>query len=123
LAYEALIHQQLTAGGTIQSPDQMEERALAGAAGPHDDSKLSPRYVQRDAVESDDFVVTLPVNFSNVDATDHAVRCSRNAHDQRDMERGAFFVSLLDGLELGNIFHRRSNEGLDVNAKVNRRIG
>ena len=63
--------------------------------------KLPLRDVQRDAVERDDFVVTLPVNFSNVDATDHAVRCSGNAHEQRDIERCACFASLLDGLELG----------------------
>src|SRR5262245_16832840 len=86
LPNEALIHQQLTAGGTIQTTDEMEQRAFSGAARPHDDSKFSSSDIQRDAVESDDFVVTLPVNFSNVDATNHAVGCLGDAQEQRNIE-------------------------------------
>ena len=101
LANEALIHQQLAAGGAVQSTDQVEKRALSGAAGPHDDSKLPFRDVQRDAVEGNDFVVTLPVNFSNVDATNHAVGCSGDVQEQRNIERWAFLAFFLEGLEFG----------------------
>ena len=79
----------------------LRERALSRPARSHDDSKLSSGDIQRDAIEGGDFVLTLPVNFSNVDATDHAVRCSGNAHEQRDIERCAFFAFLMNGLEFG----------------------
>jgi len=101
LPNEALIHQQLTAGGAVQSTDQMEKRALSRPARPHDDSKLPFRDVQRDAVKGDDFVVTLPVNFANIDATNHAVGCSGDAQEQRSIERWAFFAFFLEGLEFG----------------------
>src|SRR5262245_8096502 len=101
LPNEALIHQKLTAGGTIQTTDEMEQRAFSGAARPHDDGKLALGDIQRDAVESDDFVVTLPVNFSNVDATNHAVMCLGNTEEQRNIEHWAFFALFMEGLEFG----------------------
>src|SRR5215510_11960331 len=101
LPNEALINQYLTAGGTIQTTDEMEQRAFSGAARPHDDSKLSFGDIQGDAVESDDFVFTLPVNFSNGDATNHAVGWSGDTEEQRYIERWAFFAFFMEGLEFG----------------------
>jgi hypothetical protein len=41
----------------------------------------------------------LPVNFSNVDATNHAVGCSGDTEEQRYIERWAFFAFFMEGLE------------------------
>src|SRR5919109_1538191 len=47
LSNQALVHQQLAAGGPIQAADQMKESTLTGAAGPHDDREFSRGDVQR----------------------------------------------------------------------------
>jgi hypothetical protein len=74
LTDEPPVNQELPARRAVQPANEVHQRALTGAARPHNRDKRTFCDLQGDTCQRGDIVVALAVGFANVDAADHSRR-------------------------------------------------